>query len=308
MLFFGNNKYNDGTHKKNTDLFKTKIGDLSVKFRRLPGSVSSDMGTILSRIAKVLDQTKFKGKDYAENLKAIDERILHILDLMDDDIDDENLPALSCHADLLFESINKSRKKGVDEYKKDYYEQAELRAQALGKMRHAIDEKEIILNKIDELKAAAQAANARGDQAELQRINLDFQAAKNKLKLCENRMADWERQHNAAVRILNEYDQEQTLDELDASKLMNQEDLAKMVNKNTARLENHVNKTLGIIDITNEAEDERAKMRDNGTKVGESVITAINDDNANELLGGSQGHHGSINNAAIDPELLGGNI
>ena len=292
MLFF-KGKYNEKTFKENNDTFKNRIEELHRKTLEIRGAGNSDIGRTLSKMARLPEKYGYRSDFKAEDIKGVDDRILHILDLMENDVRDENISALSSHAEILFSAFKDARQYGKEKFSSGYLKNDEYRAEALGEMQNSLKEKRELQEAINEIKARARAARDRGDMVELQEIDLEFQQKNADMKACDENIQDWKRRYDDVLISLAEENFEKRLDKLEVADLESPEKLAQRVSKNTERLQQMVDKEVARKEIITEATSERGNLRSSATSSDSSVADVINGEDAAKIIdssvsGGSQ--------------------
>ncbi|MBE6625468.1 MAG: hypothetical protein E7622_07490 [Ruminococcaceae bacterium] len=278
MGLFG---YNEKDYNKGTAQIKSRIEDIHSRTRYISGAGESGVGMILSKIGRLADREFPKTKKLdGKEMQSIEQRIAHIVDLMDDDVQNENLPGLSSHAELLFDLIKTERLNGKKFYTDEYLKHGEIKAQAMGGMLKALEKKAKLQEKIAELKADARRAKDAGDMVELEKIDLEYQECNTKIDDCDASLQDWKLNYDQAVQIQSELDKEKEVDEITSADLMSPEKFAMRVSKINEKLGRHIDKAAGIRETYEEAKAERNALRGSVKSSRGSIMDDIQQEDA----------------------------
>lgn len=278
MGLFG---YNEKDYSKGTAQIKSRIEDIHSRAKYIPGVGESGIGMILSKIGRLADREFPKTKKLdGKEMQGIDERVAHIVDLLDDAVQEENLPGISSYAELLFDLIKTERLNGKKYFTDEYLKHSEIKAQAMGGMLKALEKKAKIQEKIAELKADARRAKEAGDMAELEKIDLEYQECNVKIEDCDASLQDWKLNYDQAVQIQSELDKEKELDKITSADLMSPEKFAMRVSKNNEKLSKHIDKAAGIRETFEDARSERNAMRGAVKGASRSIMDDIQQEDA----------------------------
>jgi hypothetical protein len=278
MGLFG---YNEKDYNKGTAQIKSRIEDIHSRAKYIPGVGESGIGMILSKIGRLADREFPKAKKLdGKEMQGIDERVAHIVDLLDDAVQEENLPGISSYAELLFDLIKTERLNGKKYFTDEYLKHSEIKAQAMGGMLKALEKKAKIQEKIAELKADARRAKEAGDLAELEKIDLEYQECNVKIEDCDASLQDWKLNYDQAVQIQSELDKEKELDKITSADLMSPEKFAMRVSKNNEKLSKHIDKAAGIRETYEDAKNERNAMRGAVKGASRSIMDDIQQEDA----------------------------
>jgi hypothetical protein len=277
MGLFG---YNAKDYNKNTAQIKERIEDLYKRATRIKGASGSGIGVILSHLARECDQYDFPKRADSKSVEAIDNRIFEVLDRMERDVQMGNIARLSAHADILNEAITDSRQWGKERYDSRYLENTEAKAQAMGNIFNALEEKAKLLEKIAEIKEEARLARDTGDAAALQKATIKFQALKEQESSCDQTVKVWQANYNAALKIEKEYKAGETIGEATTAPLASTQDLAKVIAKNNQKLAKHMGAIDTIHEITGEAFAERDELLGSSTSQSFSLLDELDQEDA----------------------------
>lgn len=275
--------YKEKDYNKGTAEIKTRIDDIHARTRYISGAGDSGVGMILSKIGRLVDRTLGKTiKLDGKQMKEIDKRIYEILDLMDTDVQAENIPALSSHAELLFDLVKKERLNGKKFYDDRYLESGKAKADAMGEMLKSLEEKARFQEKIAELKADARRAKAAGDMVELQKIDLEYQKCNNEIERCDGSLEDWRLSYNRAVQTQSELDKAKEVDKILATNLktMSPAEFNRQVAETNKKLQTHIEQASEINEIYEDAKKDREQMRGGAKSSSRSIMDDIQQEDA----------------------------
>lgn len=278
MGLFG---YNEKDYNKGTAQIKARIEDIHSRTKYISGAGESGVGMILSKIGRLADREFPKTKKLdGKEMQSIDERVARIIDLLDDAVQEENLPSISSYAELLFDLVKTERLNGKKFYTDEYLKHGEIKAEAMGGMLKALEKKAKIQERIAELKADARRAKDAGDMSELEKIDLEYQECNVKLADCDQSLQTWKLNYDQAVQIQSELDKEKEIDKVTSADLMSPEKFAMRVSKNNEKLGRHIDKASGIRETYEEARSERNNMFGSVKSSGGSIMDDIQQEDA----------------------------
>lgn len=278
MGLFG---YNEKDYSKGTAQIKARIEDIHSRTKYIHGAGESGVGMILSKIGRLADREFPKTKKLdGKEMQSIDARVARIIDLLDDAVQEENLPSISSYAELLFDLVKTERLNGKKFYTDEYLKHGEIKAEAMGGMLKALEKKAKIQERIAELKADARRAKDEGDMSELEKIDLEYQECNVKLADCDQSLQTWKLNYDQAVQIQSELDKEKEIDKVTSADLMSPEKFAMRVSKNNEKLGRHIDKASGIRETYEEARSERNNMFGSVKSSGGSIMDDIQQEDA----------------------------
>ena len=278
MGLFG---YNEKDYSKGTAQIKSRIEDIHSRTKYIHGAGESGVGMILSKIGRLADREFPKTKKLdGKEMQSIDARVARIIDLLDDAVQEENLPSISSYAELLFDLVKTERLNGKKFYTDEYLKHGEIKAEAMGGMLKALEKKAKIQERIAELKADARRAKDAGDMSELEKIDLEYQECNVKLADCDQSLQTWKLNYDQAVQIQSELDKEKEIDKVTSADLMSPEKFAMRVSKNNEKLGRHIDKASGIRETYEEARSERSNMFGSVKSTRGSIMDDIQQEDA----------------------------
>jgi len=300
MGLFG---YGKGDFEKNTGVFKQRVNNLLFSMNRLNNAQAYGIGPALNGIIFTLDEVKYTKKNGKEQ-NAIDERMFKLIDSMERDLQKKNAGSFSEHMRMLGEAVDDSRRYGQEAYTADELQAQEKMAIEKGHICDALNQKgeidkqkELIVKRIKKLLV-------EGKKAEVQKLELEFQAYKSKEATLNESITAHCANYNLALQVGQIKERSKLTAELKANKIV--ENPAAFA-RETERVNLALAEQLGVITesqtIATEALNADVGFSNLNTGTGEATALAESElaREASETINGAS-YEGV--NGAMDPDLL----
>lgn len=261
MGLFGG--YSEKDYKVSTDEFVSRIQDLHIDVGGQMG-----IGKVLMKLVATLQKDGYPKRANHKDVKAIDERIAKLVDSMERDAQEQNIPKLSAHADMLFEAVTLSRKYGTERHDAAYLKNQEAKVTALGTIHNLLTRK----TQIEEAKKDIEEKAKNASGAEFETLEIDYATLEEEEATLQIQVNTWRTKYNAAVKIENEKKVGSTIKELDENELQDAASFQQEVETNNAMLEMKLETYNTISETATEAQSSRKGLA--GAGVGTSNLAA----------------------------------
>ncbi len=214
---FGFGEYSKKTFEKNTKLFKARIEELMhiVADNKDGRGKSYPVGAILTRAIMSLDVSEYKSFFNSRDIQAVDERISGLLDLMQKDLAEGSMSALSAHAEILFDAITDARRAGHENATADELAVSMRMVELLAKMEEIVGERKAVQDRISRIVKSVEGLGT--DDPKYALCEREVLSCEERLNMLEETYVQFDEEYQVQSRMVTALQQKRFYDSLESN-------------------------------------------------------------------------------------------